>query len=137
VLWSYLVLVVVLAAAVFAGEAGSLAGRHIQVDLTGGYSGPGSPTGVLGTLAAVTGAGFILAPLFWPAFVARQVLSGRRASGERRQQLKWLMGGAIIALVGLALVIFGPPKTKRPAGSPGTWPSWPLPRCRSAWAWAS
>jgi hypothetical protein len=47
---------------------------------------------------------------FWPAFVARQVLSWRHASGERRQQLEWLMGGAAIALVGLALVALGPPK---------------------------
>jgi len=43
-------------------------------------------------------------------FAARQVLSWRRASGERRQQLKWLMGGSVIAVAGLALIVFGPPK---------------------------
>ena len=41
-------------------------------------------------------------PLFWASFVARQVLSWRRATGERRQQLKWLMSGAVISVAGLA-----------------------------------
>jgi hypothetical protein len=109
-LWSYLVLVAVFTIGGFANEVGAIAGRRIQVDLSGAYSGPGTPTGVLATLAAVAGAGFVLVLPFWPAFVARQVLSWRHASGERRQQLKWLMGGAAIALVGLALVALGPPK---------------------------
>ena len=38
----------------------------------------------------------------WLSFVARQVLSWRRAGGERRQQLKWLASGAAIALFLLA-----------------------------------
>lgn len=105
---SYLLLVVVLIVGIVANEVGTLAGRHIQVDLNGAYSGPGSPTGVLGALAAVAGAGWILAPAFWLAFAARQVLSWRRSAGERRQQLKWLMGGAALALAGLALIAFGP-----------------------------
>ena len=41
-------------------------------------------------------------PVFWVSFVVRQVLSWRRATGERRQQLKWLMSGAAITVVGLA-----------------------------------
>jgi hypothetical protein len=53
VLWSYVVLVAAVTAGVLANEAGTIAGRHIQVDLTGAYSGPGSPTGVLAALAAV------------------------------------------------------------------------------------
>ena len=60
VLRSYLFLVVVLMAGLVASEAGTLAGRQIQVDLNGAYSGPGSPTGVLGALAAMAGAGWIL-----------------------------------------------------------------------------
>jgi hypothetical protein len=106
---SYLVLVVVVMAGYLANEVGSIAGRPIQVDVSGTYSGPGSPAGVLGVLA-VAGAGFILVPLFWPAFAARQVLSWRRANGERRQQLKWLMTGAVVAVAGLALIAFGPPR---------------------------
>jgi hypothetical protein len=114
VLWSYVVLVLVLAAGIFANEAGTIVGRPIQVDVSGGYSGPGRPSGVLAALATVAGAGFLAAVPFWPAFVARQILSWRRSTGERRQQFKWLMGGAAIALAGTALVAFGPPKDQTP-----------------------
>ncbi len=114
VLRAYLLLVVVLTVGIFANEAGTIAGRPIQVDLAGAYSGPGSPNGILAALAAVAGAGFIVALPFWPAFVARQILSWRRAASERRQQLKWLMGGAAIALAGLALVALGPPAGQPP-----------------------
>jgi hypothetical protein len=65
-------------------------------------------------LAAVAGGGFIITPPFWPAFVARQVLSWRRSASERRQQLKWLMCGVAIALAGLAVVVLGPPKDQTP-----------------------
>jgi hypothetical protein len=34
--------------------------------------------------------------------VARQVLSWRRATGERRAQLKWLMAGSAASVIGLA-----------------------------------
>ena len=114
VLRSYLVLVVVLTVGIFANEAGAIAGRPIQVDLSGAYSGGGSPVGVLGALAAVAGGGFIIAPSFWPAFVARQIFSWRRSASERRQQLKWLMCGAAIALAGLAVIVLGPPKDQTP-----------------------
>jgi hypothetical protein len=58
---------------------------------------------------SVAAAGILLIPPFWPAFAARQILSWRRALGERRQQLKWLMGGSVMAVAGLALIAFGPP----------------------------
>jgi hypothetical protein len=45
-------------------------------------------------------------PVFWAAFVARQILSWRRAFGERRYQLKWQMSGAAVSVAGLA-GIFG------------------------------
>jgi hypothetical protein len=111
VLWAYLAVVVVVTVGSGAGEAGALAAGPIQVDLTGSYSGPGSPAGALGVLAAA-GAGFVLVPLFWPVFAARQVLSWRRATGDRRQQLKWLTSGAVAALAGLALIAFGPPNNQ-------------------------
>ena len=108
--WAYLALATVATVGLVAGEAGVLAGGPIRVDVNGGYSGAGSPGGVLGALAEYTGFAFVLVPLFWPAFAARQALRWRRATGEQRQQLKWLMGGAVIAVAGLALIAFGPPK---------------------------
>jgi hypothetical protein len=46
---------------------------------------------------------FAAVPVFWVLFVARQVLSWRRASGERRAQLKWLMAGSAATVIGLAM----------------------------------
>ena len=40
---------------------------------------------------------------FWLVFAGRLVLSWRRASGDRRQQLKWLMSGAAFAMAGLLI----------------------------------
>jgi signal transduction histidine kinase len=110
VLWAYLVLVVVVTVGFAASEAGTIAGRHIQVDVNGGYSGPGGPSGFLASFTAVAGAGFLLFPLFWLAFAARQALSWRRSAGDRREQLKWLTSGAVVALTGIALIVVGPPK---------------------------
>jgi uncharacterized membrane protein YjjB (DUF3815 family) len=114
VLWSYLAVVAVAAAGVLAGEAGALAGQQIQVDVNGGYSGPGSPAGVLAVLATIGGPALAVVPLFWVAYAARQVLAWRRSAGDRRAQLKWLMTGAVIALAGLTLIAAGPSKDQTP-----------------------
>jgi uncharacterized membrane protein YjjB (DUF3815 family) len=114
VLWSYLAVVAVAAVGVLAGEAGALAGQHIQVDVNGGYSGPGSPSGVLAVLATIGGPALAAVPLFWVAFAARQVLAWRRSAGDRRAQLKWLMAGAVLAVAGLALIAAGPSKDQTP-----------------------
>jgi hypothetical protein len=54
---------------------------------------------VLGTLNAVA---YLSIGVTWLSFVGHQVVSWRRASGESRQQLKWLACGAAITLcVGL------------------------------------
>ena len=111
-------LVVVVTAGFAANEAGTIAGQHIQVDLTGTYSGPGGPTGALGHSWQTRGPVLVVVPLFWLAFAARQVVSWRRATGDHRQQLKWLASGAVTAVVGLALIAFGPPKDQVSAGSP-------------------
>jgi two-component system, NarL family, sensor kinase len=56
------------------------------------------------TGAAATGAFTVLLPSFWLLFVVAQVMSWRRSSGERRQQLKWLMAGAGILAVSQAVI---------------------------------
>ena len=42
--------------------------------------------------------------VFWLLFIGRQVASFRRSSGERRQQLKWLLAGAVVCLLGGTVV---------------------------------
>jgi hypothetical protein len=51
---------------------------------------PGWASSVIPLLVLVT-----LATV-WLAAIGRQVISWRRSSGERRQQLKWLMSGAVV-----------------------------------------
>jgi hypothetical protein len=46
---------------------------------------------------------FPLLALCWLLSAASQVVSYRRSSGERRQQLKWLLAGATAAVAGLML----------------------------------
>jgi hypothetical protein len=48
--------------------------------------------------AWLIGAVWLLLGGIWLSFVAHQVLNWRRADGVRRQQLKWLAGGAAVAL---------------------------------------
>jgi hypothetical protein len=58
----------------------------------------------------------------WLASVAGQVASYRRSSGDRRQQLKWLIGGSAIAAAGALLGVpfsDSPDQTLRILGSIG------------------
>jgi hypothetical protein len=57
-----------------------------------------------GWYAAATHVFTVLLPAFWLSFVVAQVLSWRRSSGERRQQLKWLMAGAGILALSQAVI---------------------------------
>jgi hypothetical protein len=51
---------------------------------------------------------FVLFLAFWLSFAARQVVSWRRASGDRRQQFTWLMtGGGVCAVFLVGAVITG------------------------------
>jgi hypothetical protein len=50
----------------------------------------------------------VTVPVFWASFVVRQMLSWRRApraageaGGERQAQLKWLMAGGAVTVIGL------------------------------------
>jgi hypothetical protein len=102
VLWAYLA-DAALAAAYFLGSAAWAMGRQpVAVDGAGQLINQPNPPGVTAVAIVLIAA----LPVFWVSFVARQGLSWRRATGERRQQLKWLMSGAAVTVLGLA-GIFG------------------------------
>jgi hypothetical protein len=104
VLWSYLALVALLAGSVYAVAIATLAGHHAHVDPGGGLMAidrPGGGTAWLGTFQPLI---FVVLAAFWVSFVAVQARSWRHASGERRQQLKWLMTGAAALAVSQAVV---------------------------------
>jgi MFS family permease len=104
VLWAYAVLVAYALSVVVAPAIAAVAGHDIRLNASGNLTNTGQLAGWFGNppawlivpvLVAIVGIGL--------SFVARQVLSWRRASGERRQQLKWLACGAAVAVVSLVL----------------------------------
>jgi hypothetical protein len=104
VMWAYVAVIALLVVNLLAVSAWDVAGhRPLTVDGAGQLPNPLSgPAIVKPEYIALV----VTLPVFWVSFVARQVLSWRRASGERRQQLKWLMGGSVVTVLGLA-GIFG------------------------------
>jgi hypothetical protein len=76
----------------------STPGHDARID-PGGTLTP-DPTGWFATATRLSGAVFAA---FWLSFAAAQVLSWGHSSGERRQQLKWLMSGAAALAVSQAI----------------------------------
>jgi hypothetical protein len=109
VLWAYIAVISLLTVGQLGVAAWNVVGHPVSV---GGNGEPrqalSGPT-VLNALAHVL---TITLPVFWISFVARQVGSWRavrkagEAGGERRQQLKWLLSGSVVTVLGLA-GIFG------------------------------
>jgi hypothetical protein len=104
VLWAYEVLTAFVAAVAVAQGIAAVAGHDIHLGVNGNLTGTGQLGGWLANppawlavpvLASIAAIGL--------SFVARQVLSWRRASGERRQQLKWLASGAAVAVFSILL----------------------------------
>src|SRR6202451_121597 len=98
VLWSYLAVVACYAGGTYALAATALAARHVRVDSGGGLTAISSATFYWLIFPVI--AAFLL------SFVVAQVLNWRHSSGERRQQLKWLMSGT--AVLAVSQIIFQP-----------------------------
>ena len=106
VLAAYVALAVLLLAVLGQQAIAAVTSPPIRVDSGGGLLALDHPPAVTwqATVAQVSKLAYVL---FWLAVIGRQVSAWRRAGGERRQQLKWLMAGAAVAgvaLVGFAVV---------------------------------
>lgn len=77
--------------------------RNIQVDSTGALV--SLDRNAKGAGAAIGGLVFLLYGGLALSFVFAQLLAYRRSSGDRREQLKWLMTGSAIGIVGLAVAL--------------------------------
>ena len=77
--------------------------RPLRIAPSGAPLSPPVPGGGLAVLGWIAG-GLILA--CWLLFVGRQVASYRHSTGNRRQQLKWLIGGAGCCVLATAVTIF-------------------------------
>ena len=92
VLWAYAGLVACFMTFVFARTIAAIAGSRIRLDSAGDVTGTQHPPTWLDAA--------VLLPIsvIWLSFAVHQVLTWRRATGERRQQLKWLAFGAAVTL---------------------------------------
>ncbi len=79
-------------------------GAAEPVDAAGAVNAVDHPAGWLAAVQAVVIALYVP---FWLAFVARQVQSWRHAGGERRQQLKWLVSGAVVCMIAVSFAPAG------------------------------
>src|SRR5579859_5045270 len=99
VLWAYLADCALFTAVLLANGAWDVSTAPIVVDGKGQLVNQSGAPGISLIVFIIL---FAAVPVFWVSFVLRQVLSWRRAAGERRAQLKWLMAGGAAAVVGLA-----------------------------------
>ncbi len=89
-LWVYCAIYAVLLVATAVATAGALAAHPIRVDASGGLSAVNTPAGWYKAVQAPVSIMLVVLSL---CFIGRQVLSWRRSSSDRRQQLKWLASG--------------------------------------------
>jgi hypothetical protein len=95
-LWVYCAIYALLLVATAVATAGALAAHPIRVDASGGLSAVNTPAGWYKAVQVPVSLMLIALSL---CFVGRQVLSWRRSSSDRRQQLKWLASGGAVTLV--------------------------------------
>ncbi len=108
VLWTYLAVNAILVGCVYAAVVGVLTSGRVQMDGSGGLAVLDNPHGRYAWLNVVHVVTFPMLLAFWLMFVARLLLSWRRADTERRQQLKWLFTGCGIAIAtGVLAVLVG------------------------------
>jgi hypothetical protein len=106
VLWLYLAVATLFLTGVLVASVGAIAGHDIRVDASGNLLVISHPTGSSAWWGVVEAVFLPLLVVCWAGSVAGQAASYRRSSGERRQQLKWLLAGSAIALVCIPLAVF-------------------------------
>src|ERR1700677_2806985 len=94
-LWAYLAVAAGWIAGTVIISAGAIIGNNVHVDSGGNLLALDDPTGSAAWWGAVQRVFFPVLLVFWLATVVGQALSYRRSSGERRLQLKWLVGGGL------------------------------------------
>jgi len=105
VLWLYLAAATLYLVGVLIASVGAIAGHDIRVDASGNLLALSDPTGSSAWWGVVETVFLSLLLVCWAGSVAGQAASYRRSSGERRQQLKWLLAGSAIAGVGIPVAV--------------------------------
>ena len=106
VLWLYLAAASLYLVGVLILSVGAIAGHDIRVDASGNLMVLSHPTGASAWWGVVEAVFLAVLAVCWAGSVAGQAASYRRSSGERRQQLKWLLAGSAIAGAGIPLAVW-------------------------------
>jgi hypothetical protein len=104
-IWAYATVAALWIAGTVVITAGALIDHRTQVDSSGNLLLLSSSDPAAGWWNVVQLVFFPLLAACWLASLAGQAVSYRRSSGERRQQLKWLLAGTAFVLVGAPLSI--------------------------------
>jgi hypothetical protein len=99
----FVVIAAVILASQLARALGAVIGHPVRVDSGGGLLALDHPPRA-GWERAASYLAEAAEPLVWLVAVGRQATAWRRAGGERRQQLKWLVSGACLAGSGLVAI---------------------------------
>jgi hypothetical protein len=100
VLWVFLAVAVLWMAGALEATVGAIIGHRIRVDSGGNLLLLSGTNHSAGWWNLVQSLFFLLLGVAWLVSLGGQVASYRRSSWERRQQLKWLMGGGVICVAG-------------------------------------
>jgi hypothetical protein len=103
VLWAYAGIGLVWITWTAVITVGAIIGHHPQVDPNGQLFPLSGEDPAAGPWNAAFTMIFLLVAVFLVASLAGQAASWRRSSGERRQQLKWLMAGTAALVAGAAI----------------------------------
>jgi hypothetical protein len=106
-LWPYIALALLWTAGALAFTAAAILAHRTRVDAGGNLLVLEHPAGGAAWWSAAQNLFFLVLVVSWLASLAGQAMSYRRSSGERRQQLKWLLAGAASCLAGLLLTLPG------------------------------
>ena len=103
VLWVYLAVAMLYLAGGGVVTVGAISGHHIRVDSSGNLVMLSHPRGSAAWWGAAEAVFLPVLAVCWLGSLVAQVASYRCSSGERRQQLKWLLSGSAIAGIGIPL----------------------------------
>jgi hypothetical protein len=108
VLWVYFAVGILWIAGAFTLTVGAIIGHHTQVDPSGNLVVLGNTARSAAWWNAVTNVAILLLAVCWLGSLGGHALNYRSSSGERRQQLKWLMTGSAIGGICLGITFAEP-----------------------------
>jgi len=107
VMWSYLAVGALLPVGIYVITVRTVVANRIRVLANGDLAAVDQPSHPAAWVGLIGGTSLVLLVVFWLAFLGHQAASYRRSSGERRQQMKWLVSGAAIFMAALTVGIVG------------------------------